>query len=88
MSEGKLRTKPKCISCGELLDSFWGRVSRPSPGDIACCGYCGELQAFGPKLRTMRSLTEQQKYDLAGRAELKEITALAAKFSPMIRRKL
>lgn len=63
---GALRLKPSlCISCGKTLDaaSCLEDGSRPKPGDITVCFYCGQVMAFDNDLG-LRHLTEPESKEV------------------------
>jgi len=56
-------TKPSyCIDCKKIIDgaSCVNEESKPSPGDITICLYCGAVMAFNDDL-LLRSLTDDEK---------------------------
>lgn len=46
-----------CPSCGHALNAVqcFTAGEPPSPGDVAVCGYCGELLVFDDELRHRRA---------------------------------
>lgn len=64
----------ECLSCHKTVDCGTGS-QRPSPGDITVCFYCGHIMAFNDAM-TLRGLTSQEMYDVAGNAQILAIQQL------------
>ncbi len=56
-----------CLNCEMLIDGATGvdHRNKPHPGAITICIYCGHMMAFAKDM-TLRELTEEEIYDLAG----------------------
>lgn len=60
----------KCPSCGTPNDAATlagkgDEATRPDPGDVSVCLYCGHLMAFAEDL-TLRDLTDAEMHEVAG----------------------
>jgi hypothetical protein len=69
MKVGRSKRTPSsaCISCGAVSDAAApvGGDTKPSPGDITVCLYCGHVMAFDENLN-FRSLTNDEMREIAG----------------------
>ena len=66
--------KDKCLACGTVIDCASGVTteSKPKPGDITICLYCGHLMAFDNELM-VRTLTDAEMLEVAGNKDILEI---------------
>ena len=57
----------KCLGCGKEVNGTTNAESgsRPKPGDVTVCLYCGHIMAFGKRL-ILRELTSAEMRDVAG----------------------
>ena len=71
----------RCISCNERLDAVTSAMpeeATPNAGDLSICFYCGHLSCFNADL-TMRELTSEEMYQVAGDKEILRIQRARAR---------
>lgn len=61
IKSGRLRTRPKCLGCKATVDGWTGiGRTRPKPGDVTLCAYCGTAMFYTDKLG-LRTPTEEEE---------------------------
>lgn len=78
-----------CVSCGESNDSFTSVKAddaRPKSGDISICLYCGHVAIYDDNL-TLRELTDDEMYEIAGHPILLRAQAVSAMYREMKEKK-
>jgi hypothetical protein len=69
-----------CTHCGEPNDGAASlEGATPKPGDITICMECGNIMAFAEDL-TVRNLTNEEMYEIAGREDLLAMQRLLQDF--------